>query len=158
MPNVTTIHFGDRIGKEGKIRLGCSAFILDEDKQKVLLTKRTDNGMWCMPSGGVDPGETVEEACVREVLEETGLEARIMRLVGVYSYPQGLVEYPDGNKAQIIALSFTADVTGGELGLSDETTDFGYFSLEQMNQMDMLPCHLERIQDAFKDQIAPFIK
>ena len=111
-----------------------------------------------MPSGGVDPGETVEEACVREVYEETGLEARVIRLAGVYSYPHGLVEYPDGNKVQIIALSFTAEVIGGELGLSDETTAFGYFSMDEINQMDMLPGHLERIQDVFKDQVAPFIK
>lgn len=158
MPNVTTIHYGDRIGREGDIRLGCSAFILDPAKEKVLLTKRADNSMWCMPSGGVDPGETVEETVIRETYEETGLYVRVKRLVGVYSYPHGLVEYPDGNKAQIIALSFIAEVTGGELGLSDETTAFGYFSLSEMDAMEMLPGHLERIHDAFKDQINPFIK
>ncbi len=158
MPNVMKIHFGDRVGKGGKIRLGCSAFILDGSGEKVLLTKRADNGQWCMPSGGVDPGETVEETIVREVFEETGLRVRVTRLVGVYSYPHGLVEYPDGNKAQIIALSFAAQVTGGELGLSDETTAFGYFSPDEMIQMDMLPGHFERIQDAFKNQVEPFIK
>ena len=158
MPKVTTIHFGERIGKNGKIRLGCSAFILDESKEKILLTKRADNGQWCMPSGGVDPGETVEEACIREVYEETGLRARVTRFVGVYSYPHGLVEYPDGNKVQIIALSFVAEVIGGELGLSNETTDFGYFSLEELGKKDMLPGHEERIRDALVNAPQAFIK
>ncbi len=83
MPSVTTIHFGERIGKNGTIRLGCSAFIRNETKEKILLTKRADNGQWCMPGGAIDPGESVEEACVREIREETGLHARVTRLVGV---------------------------------------------------------------------------
>ena len=158
MPNVTQTHHGDRIGKEGKIRLGCSALIRDESGEKILLTQRADNGQWCLPGGGVDPGETVEEACIREIDEETGLKARVNRLLGIYSDPNKLVEYPDGNKAHIVALSFEAEIIGGKLGLSNETTDFGYFTLTEIEKMDMLLNHTERIRDAFKDQLTPFIK
>ena len=158
MPKVTTIHYGDRIGKEGDIRLGCSVVILDESKQKILLTERADNKLWCLPSGGVDPGETVEETCVREVYEETGLNVRVTKLVGVYSFPHGLIEYPDGNKFQIIALSFTAEIIGGELGISDETTDFGYFTLEEMDDLEMVLNHKERILDAFENMPNAIIK
>ena len=158
MPKVTTTHYGERIGKEGNVRLGCSALIHDESGEKVLLTQRADNGQWCLPGGGVDPGETVEEACIREIYEETGLKARVTRLIGIYSDPNKLVEYPDGNKVQIVALSFVAEIIGGELGLSDETKDFGYFSFKEIEKLDMLLNHKERIQDAFKDQIEPFIK
>ncbi|MBT3339104.1 MAG: NUDIX domain-containing protein [Anaerolineae bacterium] len=155
---MTTIHYGERIGKEGKIRLGCSAVIFDETKQKVLLTQRADNGQWCLPSGGVDPGETVEETCVREVYEETGLNVRVTRFVGVYSDPHRMVEYPDGNKVHVVALSFEAEIIGGELGLSDETTDFDYFTPEEMEKLDMLLNHKERILDAYKNLIVPVIK
>ena len=158
MPKVTTIHHGDRIGKEGKIRLGCSAIILDETKQKVLLTERADNKQWCLPSGGVDSGETVEETCIREVLEETGLNVRVTRLIGVYSDPHRMVEYPDGNKAHVIALSFAAEIIGGELGLSDETTDFGYFTVKEMDGLEMLLNHRERILDALEHPLRPIIK
>jgi 8-oxo-dGTP pyrophosphatase MutT (NUDIX family) len=64
---------GDRIGKLGRTRLGCSAAIFDESGDKILLTKRADNGEWCLPGGIVEPGESVEETCIREVWEETGL-------------------------------------------------------------------------------------
>ena len=158
MPKVTTIHHGDRIGEEGEIRLGCSAIVLDEAKTKVLLTERADNKQWCLPSGGVDPGETVEETCVREVYEETGLKVRVTRLVGVYSDPHRLVEYPDGNKVHVIALSFVAEIIEGELGLSDETTDFGYFTVKEMDELEMLLNHKERIVDALQSSPVPFIK
>ena len=158
MPQVTTIHYGDRVGKEGSIRLGCSAVIFDETKQKVLLTERADNKQWCLPSGGVDPGETVEETCIREVYEETGLNVRVTRLGGVYSNPHQLVEYPDGNKVHVIALSFVAEIIGGELGLSDETTDFGYFTIKEMDELDMLLNHKERVLDALENSPVSFIK
>ena len=154
---MTQVLYGDRIGKEGKIRVGCSAAIFDEQK-RVLLTKRQDNGQWCLPSGGLEPGESAAEACEREVLEETGLSVRAKRLVGVYSHPDQLVVYADGNKVQIVALHFEAEITGGELGLSDETSDFGYFSMDEIEKLEMLGRHKERIADTLAARSEAFIK
>ena len=154
---MTQIIYGERIGSQGKIRLGCSATIFDE-QHRVLLTKRQDNGQWCLPSGGMESGESAAEACEREVFEETGLRVRVKRLVGVYSHPDQLSIYPDGNKVQIVALHFEAEVTGGELGLSDETSDFGYFTMEEVNGLEMLGRHKERIIDALSGQSEAFIR
>ena len=52
---MTRILYGERFGKQGNIRLGTSAIIFDE-QQRVLLTKRTDNGHWCLPGGAMDSG------------------------------------------------------------------------------------------------------
>src|SRR5574339_1178593 len=143
---MTQVLYGPRLAREGKIRLGCSAAIFDE-QGRVLLTRRTDTGQWCLPGGAVDPGESVEEACEREVLEETGLRVRVKRLVGVYSHPDQLVIYSDGNKAHIVALHFEDELTGGTLGLSSETTEAGYFTLEQVETMDLIGRHKERVID-----------
>jgi ADP-ribose pyrophosphatase YjhB (NUDIX family) len=96
---------GDRIGKQAKIVAGCCATLFeptnpptkdsqkedtqkeDTQKERLLLTRRTDNGRWCLPGGRVDPGETIVETCVREMLEETGLHVQVQRLLGVYSNP-----------------------------------------------------------------------
>ena len=67
---MTQIIYGDRVGKQGKIRVGCSAIIFN-DEGRFLLTRRSDNGQWCLPSGGLEPGESLEETCIREVFEET---------------------------------------------------------------------------------------
>ncbi len=154
---MTKILYGDRIAKQGKIRLGCSAAIFDE-QGRVLLTKRRDNGQWCLPSGGVEPGESVAEACEREVLEETGLSVRVKRFVGVYSHPDQLTVYSETDKFQIIALHFEAEVIGGEPGLSDETSDFGYFTMEEIERLEMLGRHKERILDTLENQKEAFIR
>ena len=154
---MTQILYGDRIAKQGRIRLGCSAAIFD-NQGRVLLTKRRDNGQWCLPSGGVEPGESVAEACVREVLEETGLSVRVKRLVGVYSHPDQLAVYPDGNKTHFIVLHFEAEITGGELGLSDETSDFGYFTMKEIEGLEMLGRHKERILDTLANQKEAFVR
>ena len=143
----THVLLGERIGRQGKLRLGCSAVIFNADK-KVLLTRRSDNGQWCLPGGAMEAGESVAEGCAREVWEETGLRVEVVRLIGVYSDPNRIIVYPDGNKVHIVALSFEAKTTGGELGLSDETTEFGYFSLEEAAQMDIIGNHFGRIRDA----------
>jgi 8-oxo-dGTP pyrophosphatase MutT (NUDIX family) len=154
---MTQILYGERLGKEGSIRLGCSAVIYDPGRQKVLLTRRRDNGQWCLPSGAVDPGESVSEACQREVLEETGLTVQVLRLTGVYSDPHQLVIYPDGNKVQIVALNFEAELLSGEPTLSDETTGIGFFSSEEMEKLVVISNHLQRIQDTLDGKDAAFI-
>ncbi len=148
---------GDRVGKLGKVRCGVAAFITNGDGQ-ILLTRRADNGRWCLPGGHVDPGENVTEACLREILEETGLIVAIRKLIGVYSSPDALVIYEDGNKAQFVSLCFEAIVVSGELSISVETTEIGYFSLTDITQMDVLETHIPRIEDGLKRKEAAFVR
>lgn len=155
---MTKIISGERIGRSGKISTGCAAVVFDEGKRKVLLTRRADNGQWCLPSGRIEAGESVAEACLRELREETGLIGEIVRLIGVYSNPHQIVEYPDGNRIHLISLCFEVRPTGGALATSDETTAFGYFELGEISSMDVLPNHRERITDAFAHSTAPFIR
>ena len=149
--------FGDRIGATGEIRSGVAAFIQDA-QGRVLLTRREDNGRWCLPGGHVDPGESVEEACVREVLEETGLHVEVKRLIGVYSTPHILVTYPDGNRAQFVALCFEAVVISGSLTTSPETTELDYYTPEETKTMDILESHLSRIEDGLAKKEAAFVR
>ena len=150
--------YGDRIGKRGVLRVGASSIIFDESREKILLTKRTDNGRWCLPGGGMDPGESVEEACIREAYEETGLRVKVTRLVGVYMSPDLVIEYADGNIFHPVSLSFEVEITGGELGLSDETTEVGYFTIEDVKTMDLMDHHRARIQDALQNVESTFIR
>ncbi|MBK7450867.1 MAG: NUDIX domain-containing protein [Anaerolineales bacterium] len=148
---MSQVLFGPRLGKEGVLRVGCSAVIFDKDRSKVLLTQRTDNGRWCLPGGQMEAGESASEACEREVWEETGLKVRATRLLGVYSNPDQLVIYNDGSKAFFVVLNFEVEVIEGELGLSNETTAFGYYSLEEMESMPMHGEHKSRVEDALRN-------
>lgn len=154
----TQVIYGPRAGKEGALRLGCCAVIFDETRTKFLLTRRADNGLWCLPGGQAESGESVAEACEREVWEETGLRSRVKRLIGVYSNPDQLVIYADGSQAFFVVLGFEAEITGGSLGLSNETTEAGFFSLTEMESMQMHAHHDDRVRDAFENSREAMIK
>jgi 8-oxo-dGTP pyrophosphatase MutT (NUDIX family) len=154
----TQVKYGNRIGRQGRLRIGCSAVIFDQPRQKVLLTRRTDNGLWCLPGGGMDPGESAAETCVREVLEETGLRVQVVRLIGVYTSPDWLVEYPDGERVQLVAMSFEAAPDNASLVPNQEVSEFGYFSPAEIQALEMMQNHTQRIQDAFSGQCEAFIR
>lgn len=154
----TQVLYGPRLSKEGILRFGCSAVIFDPTRTKALLTRRADNGRWCVPGGAMEAGESAAEACEREVLEETGLRVRVRRLIGVYSDPDQLVIYPGGEKVHFVILSFEAVIVDGELGLSSETTEAGYFSVAEMESMPMHGRHKWRVEDALLNQSEALIK
>lgn len=155
---VARIVHGERIGQLGAVMFGCVAVVFDPTRCKILLTRRTDNGRWCLPGGRLESGESVTEACVREVWEETGLQVRVTRLIGVYSNPHQLLEYADGNRYHPVSVSLEAEPFGGTLALSDETTEFGYFTHDEIIHLDVMEHHHERIGDAFVSQSAAFVR
>lgn len=106
----------------------------------------------------MDPGESASETAERETLEETGLRVRVTELLGVYSSPHMITEYPDGNRVQVVSLTFFAEVVGGELGLSDETTDVGYFAKDELSALDLFEGQTQRIEDSFVFEGVPFIR
>jgi ADP-ribose pyrophosphatase YjhB (NUDIX family) len=114
--------------------------------------------MWCLPGGMVYPGETVAESCLREVLKETGLMIRIKRLTGIYSDPDKLVIYPEGNQVYIISLNFEVELVGGKIGLSDEITDIRFFPITDVLQMDRFHSHGLRMRDSLSGHEAAFIR
>jgi len=109
-------------------------------------------GRWAVPGGYMQAGENFSEACAREVMEETGLNITVRRLIGIYTSPNILLEYPDGNKWQLVVLHFEAVVITGELTTSDESTDLGYFSLEDIIDLDMSGLDRRRVADGFSEK------
>jgi ADP-ribose pyrophosphatase YjhB (NUDIX family) len=134
---------GERIGKEGRLGIGCSAFVFDSKREKFLLIKRTDDGKWAVPGGAMTAGESLSEACEREVFEETGFKVKVNRLLSVYTSPHRLLTYPDGNKWQPVNLHFQAEIVEGELTINEEATAFGFFSYEEIKELDICMAWIE---------------
>ena len=149
---------GDRIGKQARLAVGCSATIFDSARQKVLLTRRVDDSRWCVPGGYMEPGESMTEACIREVWEETGLHVEIARLVSVYTHPHRILEYADGNRLQLVVLHFEAIPTSGTLTITDETTAIDYFAPSEIAALEMSPLDRIRTLDALEQRAATIIR
>ena len=136
-------------------RIGANAVIFD-DLGRVLLTKRADNSSWCLPGGHMDIGEMIAETVVRETEEETGLEVKVVRAIGIYSKP-----YPDFKyrniRNQIMAITFLCRVMGGRLRLTNETSDYAYFPPDQLPS-PMLAGHDIRVLDAVKNDPDVFVR
>lgn len=129
-----------------RVVLAAFALIFDE-AGRVLLCHRTDADLWNLPGGGVEEGESPWDAVVREVLEETGLEARVDRLEGVYSKPlQGQVIF-----------SFRCSVVSGELTPTAESDRCEYFAPDELPPYTV-PKQVERILDALSDQARPILR
>lgn len=119
--------------------LGVNIAILRD--QHVLLMKREDFEVWCMPGGMMEAGESPAEAAIREAKEETGLEIRLLRLVGVYSRPRWRTE-------EYHIFLFAAEVTGGTLTPQPgEALELRYFPLAALPSA-LLVGQGERIADA----------
>lgn len=94
------------------------------DRDEVLMIRRTDNDNWAVPGGAVDLGESVPEAAVRETLEETGIRCEITGINGIYSDPKHIIFYTsDGEARQEFSLVFTARPVSGEPTPSDESKE-----------------------------------
>ncbi|MGW6419554.1 NUDIX hydrolase [Streptomyces sp. NPDC055055] len=123
----------------------------------VLLIHKTDNDLWALPGGGVDVGESVAAAAVRETKEETGLDVEVTGLVGIYTNPAHVIAYDDGEVRQQFSICFTAKITGGDLRTSSESKEVAFVSPERLDELNIHPSMRLRIDRALSDETEPYI-
>ena len=125
------------------------AVIIFDAEGRVLLQKRADVNRWGLISGHVEPGETVAQAAIREVKEETGLTIRIKRLIGVYSDPESQTyDYPDGRRVHYITTYLEGEPSEAiAQAPCSETLEVGYFAPDQL-PTDLLRMHPDWLKDA----------
>ncbi len=97
--------------------------VVMQGNEVLMLRRRDVPGIWVLPGGGVDPGESSEDAVVREVHEETGLHAKIRRKFAEYTPKNALSEPVD---------AYVLDPVGGNLSLGDETSALQFFSASKL--------------------------
>jgi 8-oxo-dGTP diphosphatase len=102
--------------------------VVMRDDQLLLVKRKNEpfKGRWALPGGYVEYGEKTENAIVREVFEETGLQTCVRELVGVYSDPK---RDPRGHTITIV---YDLEIVGGELRSGDDASDAMFFSLNNL--------------------------
>lgn len=136
-------------------RLAAYAVVVDQ-RQRVLLAlwNEVDPPLWTMPGGGVEFAETIEEAVVRELREETGYEVRVDRLLGVHSHvispeARGSSDRP----LKSVRTIFAATVIGGVLtpevdGTTDEARWFDLSDVATLYRVSLVDIALQMYRSA----------
>jgi 8-oxo-dGTP diphosphatase len=104
------------------------------DKGEILLQKRKDVNSWCIISGHVEFGETIEHAILREIEEETNTSASIVRFIGVYSSPDSQTYHYVNKTVQYVTSYFEARLNDSltEDFSNDETQELRFFPIENI--------------------------
>ena len=124
---------------------------------ELLLIERTDNGLWALPGGGQDIGESVVQAARREVHEETGIDVEITGLSGIYSDPKHVIAYDDGEVRQEFSLCFHAKPVSGELRSGSESRQARWVSPDSLPDLKIHPSMRLRIDHALKQEPQPYL-
>lgn len=133
-----------------------TSVVLD-DRGRIALVHRKDNGLWALPGGGMELGESIEDCAVREVLEETGLQVEITGLVGVYTNPRHVMKYDDGEVRQQFSLCYTTRLLGGELAFDSESTDIAWVERDSISELPMHPSMKLRIDHYLENRDKPYL-
>lgn len=137
------------------IVVAVTAFILDE-ASRLLMIRRTDNDLYAIPGGAQEVGETISQTVVREVREETGITVGVTGLIGVYSDPEHLIAFSDGEVRQEFSLCFRARPLGGELRTSSESKEVLWVESARLDDLNIHPSIRLRIQHGYEHRIEPF--
>jgi len=121
----------------------CVGAVVTDGQGRLLMIKRGREpgaGLWSIPGGRIEPGETDAEALVREMLEETSLAVQVGRLIGQ-------VRRPGLNGAVIEISDYAATVIGGTLRAGDDAADARWVAAGDMDSLEITDGLIEALTD-----------
>ncbi len=134
------------VGSGPLLVCGAGVCFLD-DRDRVLLHRRSDDGCWCIPSGALDLGERAEDTAAREAREEVGLACHSLTLFGVYSGPELHAWYPNGDEVYHVTVIYLCrDFSGPVRVDEEEATEAGFFAMDELPR-PILPPHRPILAD-----------
>lgn len=121
--------------------------VVPDKHGRILMHRRRDNGLWALPGGGMEYGESIGGCVVREVEEETGYIVRPLDIIGVYSDPNHVFAYDDGEVRQEFSVCIACEVVAGHLSVSDESIEVEWLAPNELDSIDVHPRIRVRIND-----------
>ena len=140
------------VGHRPILQCGASTIIVGKDG-RVLLQKRADNGLWGYHGGSVELDEDVQAAAERELFEETGLTAKSMELLGVFSGPDMHFVYPNGDEVSNVDIVYVCrDFDGIPAPQEGEVTELRYFHENEITDDMISPPNLRALLTFFEKE------
>ncbi|MCM1949518.1 NUDIX domain-containing protein [Streptomyces sp. G2] len=120
--------------------------VVRDTEGRILLIHKTDNDLWALPGGGHDIGERIGDTAVREVEEETGVVVDVEGIIGLYTDPDHVLAYDDGEVRQQFSICFRAKPAGGSLRTSSESKEVRWVDPADLDEFDIHPSMRLRIR------------
>lgn len=150
-------HFNDpKAPRANRIVVAVTVFVLDK-LRRVLLIRRSDNDLWALPGGAQDIGEYIAETAVRETFEETGITIAVTGIVGIYTNPNHVVEYSDGEVRQQFSICLRGQYVTGQPTTSSESSDVCWVGRDELDGLPIHPSMRLRIDHGYEDRNEPYI-
>ncbi|MGH9121546.1 MAG: NUDIX domain-containing protein [Acidimicrobiales bacterium] len=150
-------HYHDPEAPQPNSLVPAATAVVADEAGRILLERRVDNDLWALPGGVMEPGEMIAETAVREVREETGLEVEPTGLVGIYSDPNHIIEYADGEVRQQFSICFRTRLIGGQLRLDDESTELRWVEPSELDDLAIHPSIRLRIDHFLQNRPEPYV-
>lgn len=152
-----TEYYDDPAAPEPNSLVVAASAVVTDDQGRILLQRRTDSGLWALPGGGMEMNDSLPGTAVREVKEETGLDVEITGLVGTYTDPRHVIAYTDGEVRRQFNVCFRARVVGGELTISDESTELRFVDPGELAGLDMHHTQRLRLAHFLDERSTPYL-
>jgi len=150
-------YYDDPGAPEPNSLVPAASAVVTDGEGRVLLQRRRDSGLWALPGGVMEMGDSLPGAAVREVREETGLEVEITGLVGTYTDPRHVIAYADGEVRRQFNVCFTARITGGRPAISDESTELRFVDPQEARALPMHPTQRLRLRHFLEHRGEPYL-
>jgi ADP-ribose pyrophosphatase YjhB (NUDIX family) len=157
LPTVDTPGMSLRTAPKANSIVPSATAVVTDDTGRILMVHKTDNDLWALPGGGMDLGESIADAAVRETKEETGIDVEVTGLIGVYTNPRHVLAYDDGEVRQQFSLCFTTRMLGGTLRTSGETSEVRFVSPADFDGLNIHPSMRLRIDHYREHRPEPYI-
>jgi 8-oxo-dGTP pyrophosphatase MutT (NUDIX family) len=135
-----------RAPRPNSLVVAASAVVTD-GQGRIAVHKRVDNDLWALPGGQAELGESLRETVLREVREETGLAVEVEYVIAVYSDPEHVFAYDDGEVRQEFSVCVKCQATGGTLEVSSESHEVRWCAPGELENLPMHPRIRARIVD-----------
>ncbi|GHC67061.1 NUDIX domain-containing protein [Streptomyces cinnamoneus] len=152
-----TEYYDDPEAPEPNSMVVAASAVVTDEQGRILLQRRRDNDLWALPGGGMEMTDSLPGTAVREVKEETGLDVEITGLVGTCTDPRHVIAYSDGEVRRQFNVCFTAHVTGGELAISDESTELRFIHPDEITELPMHHTQELRIRHFLERREHPYL-
>jgi ADP-ribose pyrophosphatase YjhB (NUDIX family) len=130
--------------------------VIRDDAGRILMIRRTDNDLYAIPGGAQEIGETISQTVIRETKEETGIDVQVTGLIGIYTDPNHVIAFTDGEVRQEFSICFHARPTGGQPRTSTESKEVRWIDPSQLDELTIHPSIRLRIKHGLEPRIQPY--